>query len=341
MGGGTTTHGRRVLVAVPLLAERRHLLRPLAEAGLTPVFNETGRFYDEEALIRALPGAVATVAGIEPYTERVLRAAPELRVIARFGVGYDTVDLDAARRHGVAVAMTFGANHEAVADHAMALITALLQGLLAYDRRVRTGGWGTLFHPGVHGRILGIVGFGRIGRATARRALAFGMRVLAADPAVPAAEMRRAGVEPVDLETLFAEAEVVSLHAPLTPETRHLVNAARLSRMRPGAYLVNTARGGLVDERALAAALREGRLAGAALDVFEEEPLAADSPLRSLEGVILTPHVAGLSEDAIARMTEVCIDNILRILRGEEPPEGRLLIPAGPRRAGRGSTEPA
>ncbi len=314
----------RVLIAVPLLARRRQLLRPLIDAGFALAFNETGRFYDEPQLMAALGDAVAVLAGIEPYTERVLRTASHLRVIARLGVGFDNVDLEAARRHGVVVALTPDTNHEAVADHAMAMIAALLQELFAYDRTVRAGGWGTRFHPGVTGRTLGIVGFGRIGRATARRARAFGMRVLATSPGMPPEAMRREGVEPVALDELFAAADVVSLHAPLTPATHQLVNAARLSRMRPGAYLVNTARGGLVDQEALVAALREGRLAGAALDVFEDEPLPPDSPLRTLDRVILTPHVAGLSEDAVAQMTAMCIDNILRVLAGKAVPAERL-----------------
>lgn len=324
---------KRILAAVPILAERRELLRPLVDAGFEVVFNETGRALDEEALIRMLPGVVATIAGIEPYTDAVFHAAPQLRVVARLGVGYDTVDVDAATRHGVAVAMAFGTNHEAVAEHAFALVAALAQRLFDYDRRVREGGWGTLLHPGLYGRTLGIVGFGRIGRAMAKRAHGFGLRVLVADPQVDGQMIRHLGCEPVDLDTLFSESDYISLHAPLTPETRHLVNRERLSRVKPGAVLVNTARGGLVDEEALVEALESGRLAGAGLDVFEEEPLPAESPLRRMDRVILTPHVAGLSEDALERMTRACIDNILTLLRGEVPGEGRLLNPQALARA--------
>jgi len=323
----------RILAAVPILAGRRELLGPLVEAGFDVVFNETGRMLDERTLIRMLPGVVATIAGMEPYTEAVFHAAPQLRVIARLGVGYDTVDVDAATRHGVAVAMAFGTNHEAVAEHAFALVAALAQRLFDYDRRVREGGWGTLLHPGLYGRTLGIVGFGRIGRAMAKRAHGFGLRVLVADPQVDAQMVRHLGCELVDLDTLFAQSDYISLHAPLTPETRHLVNRERLARVKSGSVLVNTARGGLVDEAALVEALESGRLAGAGLDVFEEEPLPEESPLRRMDRVILTPHVAGLSEDALERMTRACVDNILTLLRGEVPGEGRLLNPRALARA--------
>lgn len=317
---------RRVLVAVPLLAHQPELLADLARAGFEIVFNDLGRTLGEDELIARLAGVVATIAGIEPYTERVFEAAPELRCIARFGVGFDQIDLDAARRHGVTVVMAFGSNHEAVADHALALMAALAHRTLAYDRRVREGSWGTLRHRGLHGAVVGIVGFGRIGRALARRCRGFASRILVADPMVEADTVRHLGCEPVELDTLLREADFVSLHCPATPETKHLIDAHRLSLMRPTAYLVNTARGALVDEAALIQALRQGRIAGAGLDVFESEP-PAGSPLLGLENVVLSPHVAGLSEDAIRRMAAMCVDNILHVLRGEDPGEGRVLNP--------------
>lgn len=317
---------RRVLVAVPILAGERELLAGLQRAGYELVFNELGRALTEDELVQRLSGVVATVAGIEPYTERVFRAAPELRCIARFGVGYDRIDLEAARRHGVTVVMAFGSNHEAVADHALALMAALAHRVIAYDRRVRAGEWGTLRHRGLHGAVVGIVGFGRIGRALARRCRGFASRILVADPVVEADTVRHLGCEPVALETLLREADFVSLHCPLGPDTLHLIDARRLSLMRPSAYLVNTARGALVDEAALVEALREGRIAGAGLDVFETEP-PAGSPLLALDNVVLSPHVAGLSEDAIRRMAAMCVDNILHVLRGEDPGEGRVLDP--------------
>ncbi len=317
---------RRVLVAIPLPPERRELFVPLEEAGFALLFNELGRALRRDELIARLPEVVATVAGTEPYDEEVFRAAPGLRIVARFGVGHDAVDLAAASRRRVAVAMAFGANHEAVADHAFALMAALAHRILANDRTVRSGGWRTELHRGLHGTTVGILGFGRIGRALARRCRGFEMRVLVHDPLVPAAEVTALGGEPVSLDRLLEAADFVSLHLPLNENTRHLVNAERLARMRPTAFLINTARGGLVDETALAAALREGRIAGAGLDVMAREP-PLGSPLLELDNLLLSPHIAGLSEDAVRRMATVCVDNILCLSRGRDPGNGRLLNP--------------
>lgn len=316
----------RILVAVPLLADQPELLAGLERAGFELRFNDLGRTLSEDELIERLSGVVATIASIEPYSERVFRSAPELRCVARFGVGYDRIDLAAARRYGVTVVMAFGSNHEAVADHALALMAALAHRILHYDRRVRSGEWGTLRHRGLHGAVVGIVGFGRIGRALARRCRGFAARILVHDPLVEAETVRHLGCEPVGLEELLRTADFVSLHCPASPATRHLIDASRLSLMRPDAYLVNTARGELVDEAALVEALRERRIAGAGLDVFASEPLR-DSPLLGLDNVVLSPHVAGLSDDAIRRMAAMCVDNILHVLRGEDPGEGRVLNP--------------
>ncbi len=316
----------RILIAIPLPDRQRILFAPLEEAGFELAFNELGRALRRDELIARLPGVVATVAGTEPYDEEVFRAAPELRVVARFGVGYDAVDLAAAGRHRVAVAMAFGANHEAVADHAFALMAALAHRILPNDRAVRAGGWRTRPHLGLHGTTVGIVGFGRVGRALARRCTPFGMRVLVHDPAVEAGEIAALGYRPATLERLLEEADFVSLHLPLSDETEGFMNAERLARMRPSAFLVNTARGALVDEEALVAALREGRIAGAGLDVMVQEP-PLGSPLLELDNLVLSPHIAGLSEDAIRRMAALCVDNILSLTRGRRPEGGRLLNP--------------
>jgi len=316
----------RILVAIPLPEAHRVLFAPLREAGFALLFNDSGRALTREALLARLPGVVATVAGTEPYDEAVFAAAPELRIVARFGVGHDAVDLAAASRHRVAVAMAFGANHEAVADHAFALMAALAHRILANDRGVREGRWRTGTHLGLFGTTVGILGFGRIGRALARRCRGFGMRILVRDPLVAEEEIAAAGGESVPVERLLGEADFVSLHLPLTPETEGFMNAERLALMRPSAFLINTARGGVVDEPALVEALREGRIAGAGLDVMWCEP-PAGSPLLELDNLVLSPHIAGLSEDAVRRMATVCVDNILSLMRGLDPGDGRLLNP--------------
>lgn len=315
-----------VLCAVPVLAEYQQYLAPLVEAGFDVRWNDLGRSLTEAELIERLNGVVATIAGIEPYTERVFAAAPALKAVARLGVGYDQVDVAAASRHGVAVAMAYGTNHDAVADHAMALMLAAAHRVVEYDRGVRNGVWGSKLHGRLHEMTAGIVGFGRSGRAVAKRCLGFNMEVLVADPVAEADTVARLGYRVVELDELLPRADFVSIHAPLTAETRHLIDAKRLALMKPSAILINTARGGLVDETALIHALEEKQIAGAALDVFEVEPLP-DTPLRRMEQVVLTPHVAGLSAESLRTMTDRSVENVLAVLDGRDPGPGLVLNP--------------
>ncbi|MFO1037644.1 MAG: NAD(P)-dependent oxidoreductase [Geminicoccaceae bacterium] len=315
-----------ILVSVPALARHKDYLTPLADAGFELRFNDLGRVMREAELIERLDGVLATIASIEPYTERVLAAAPRLEVIARLGVGYDQIDVSAATRHGVAVAMAFGTNHEAVADHAFALMGALAHRIRDYDERVRKGGWGSLFHGRLQGTTVGLVGFGRIGRAMAKRAQGFAMEVLVADPFADASTVAHLGCRLVELDELLQTSDFVSIHAPLSPETHHLIGAERLALMKPTAFVVNTSRGGLIDEDALIAALESGKIAGAGLDVFEHEPLP-DTPLRRLSNVVLTPHVAGLSAWTLRTMAEKCVENILAVVNARDPGDGLVLNP--------------
>jgi D-3-phosphoglycerate dehydrogenase / 2-oxoglutarate reductase len=317
----------KVLCAVPQVHEAVHpVLERLRAADCELTFNQTGHTLTEPELIGLLPGVFGTIAGGEPYTERVFAAAPDLEVVARMGVGYDKVDVAAATRHGVAIAMGFGTNHEAVADHAFALIAALGNRLPSYHGEVMDGRWGGHFHPGLWRTAVGIIGLGRIGRALARRCRGFEMRILAYDAVPDPAYARAHGIELVDLETVFKEADFVSVHAPLTGASAKIVSREQLALMRPSAFLINTARGGLVDEAALHEALSAGRIAGAGLDVFEVEPLPASSPLRQLDNVLLSPHCAGGSIEAVVAMTDRCVDNILAI-RDRRRPAGGILNP--------------
>ena len=319
--------GKKVLICAWQLDRRRGpWLRKLEEAGFDVEFNPLGRKYTRRELIERLPGTYAAMAGSEPYDDRTLSAAPELRIIARWGVGHDQVDVDAATRHGVAVAMAFGANHEAVADAAFALMAGLANDVLRYHRLVAGGGWGGRYHVGLHGKTVGIVGLGRIGRAFARRCRGFAMRILGRDPLLPDDAIRGFGVEPASLERLLREADFVSLHAPRAPETERLVDREALALMKPSAYLINTSRGGVVDEAALIEALAGGVIAGAGLDVFETEP-PEGSPLLALDNVLLMPHSAGASADAVDAVSERCVDSILAIHRGRGPGEGLMLNP--------------
>jgi D-3-phosphoglycerate dehydrogenase / 2-oxoglutarate reductase len=315
-----------VLCTSHVLAQFPDYLAPLAEAGFAVRLNELERTLTSAELSARLDGVVATLAGVETYDEAVLAAAPALKVIARVGVGHDAIDLAAATRHGVAVAMAYGTNHDAVADHAVALMLAAAHRIVEYDRRARAGAWGTMVHGRLYETTAGIVGFGRTGRAVAKRCLGFNMDVLVADPVADADTVARLGYRLVELDELLREADFVSIHAPLTPETRHMIDARRLGLMKPTAFLINTARGGLVDEAALVEALVERRIAGAGLDVFEVEPLP-DTPLRTLEQVVLTPHVAGMSAASLRAMADRCVESILAVLGGSDPGQGLVLNP--------------
>lgn len=308
---------RKVLYTIPKRAGRPvHLLRRLEEAGFVVEQNPEGRHLTEDELIARLPGVSATIAAGEPYTERVFATAPDLRLVARHGVGYDNVDVGAASRHGVPVTVTSGTNAEAVADLTLSLICAVRRQLLQNDRRVRQGRWQAESVPGLWQATVGIVGLGRIGRRVAKRCLGFDMRILAAAPKPDLEFVQRHGIELVSLDELFCQADIVTLHARASPETTHLVNRARLATMKPTAILVNTARGDLVDEAALCEALRAGKIAGAGLDVFTQEP-PVGSPLLGLDNVVLTPHCGEFDHaSAVATMTRA-VDNVLHFLRGE------------------------
>jgi D-3-phosphoglycerate dehydrogenase / 2-oxoglutarate reductase len=311
---------KKVLVLVHQIANRpAHYLDRLRQAGFEVVHSGLSWLPSEAELIERLPGAFATIAGGEPYTERVFESAKALRIVARFGVGWDQVDVPAATRHGVTVAMAFGANHESVADGAFTLLAACACNLPAKHMLVAGGGWGCGFHKGIWRQTLGIIGLGRIGRALARRCKhGFDMRVLAYDPMPDRAYAAAEGIELVPLDELLARADFVSLHIPFTRENEGFINAGRLARMKSTAFLINTARGALIDESALYDALAGRRIAGAGLDVYRREP-PVGSPLLGLDNVVLLPHSSGMDETAEVAMANRCIDAILACARGEHP----------------------
>ncbi len=287
-------------------------------AGCELIPNPWGRAPTEDELIARIGEADALISGTEPVTARVLAAAPHLKVIAKHGVGYENIDLEAARARGIPVALAGGAIADSVADMAMALLLALARSIPQGDRAVRAGGWPRMVGMELRDKTLGIVGLGQIGKAVCRRAKGFGMAVVAHDLYPDERFAASWGVRFLPLEELLATSDVVTLHAPAGAGTRHLINSETLARMKPGAYLINTARGDLVDEAALAEALRSGRLAGAAADVFAQEP-PGDSPLLALENFIAMPHSAGQTADGLRRMGEITAENALRVLQGGEP----------------------
>jgi phosphoglycerate dehydrogenase-like enzyme len=295
-------------------------VRVLREAGLELVYPNTGTQLVEEELLLWLPGIKASLAGSEPYTARVLEANPQLRVIARVGVGYDAVDVEAATKHGCVVTITPGTNEGAVAEHAFGLMIGLARDLVNQHLGVKAGGWPRRALLPLRGQTLGIAGLGRIGKAVALRGAAFGMRLLAYDPVPDKTFADNHGVTFVPLERLLAESDFLTLHLPVTAETRYLINRRTLALMKPTAFLINTARGAIVNEADLLEALRNNRLAGAGLDVFEEEP-PGKHPLFELDNVVLTPHAAGGDVQSRDDMALSAAQAIVSLARGEWPGE--------------------
>ena len=296
---------------------------PLDSAGLEVVAlpPAEANLPTEDELLVALKGVEAVIAGSEPYSPRVLAANPQMRVIARSGVGYDAVDLTAATKCGAAVCIAPGTNQGSVAEHCFALILGFTRHIPARHGALASGGWNRLLSVPLRGKTIGLAGLGRIGKAVATRAAAFEMKVIAYDPVCDDAFCTAHGIELVPFERLLAESDFLSLHLPLTASTKHVINRVTLDRMKPGAVLVNTSRGGLVCEKDLVEALRAGALAGAALDVFEEEPTPADNPLRFLPNVILTPHSAGVDVRSLEDMARSAAEAIASLRRGAWPTE--------------------
>jgi phosphoglycerate dehydrogenase-like enzyme len=275
----------------------------------------------EEELLTALDGIEAVVAGSEPYTAHVLAAHPQLRVIGRVGVGYDAVDVPAATARGVVVTIAPGTNHGSVAEHTFALMLGFTRYLPARHNSVATGGWPRFISTPLRSKTLGLAGLGRIGKAVALRAMAFEMRVIAYDPFPDTAFCSAHNITLVSFEELLAKSDFLSLHLPSTPQTRHLINRDTLSQMKPDAVLVNTSRGGLICEADLIPALRDKKIGGAVLDVFEQEPLPPDHPLRGLENVVLTPHAAGVDILSLGDMARSAAEAVASLRRGEWPAE--------------------
>ena len=316
----------KVLIAPEMYCQQEdgEFAQLLSEAGFEVGFAERPPITGEQDLVEALQGFSAVIAGGEPYTDPVLASLPELRVIARAGVGYDTVDLEAATRHGKVVTVTPTANHDAVAEHAVALILGVARDLLRLDRGIRGGVYTKESLVPLRGKTLGIAGLGRIGRSVAERASAFNMKLIAYEKFPDQNFVDRYGIDLVDLDTLLQRSDFVTIHLPLSPETKGCINRQALQQMKPGSFLINTARGGLIVEEDLVEALRSGTLAGAGLDVTQQEPPEPDNPLLTLDNVILTPHVAGIDSQSFRDMGVSCAQSIIDLHRGKWVEEATL-----------------
>jgi D-3-phosphoglycerate dehydrogenase len=277
-------------------------------------FNDTGRPLAGDALVAFLRGSEKAITGLEVLDEALFRALPELRIVSKYGVGLDMIDLDAARRHGVSVRWTPGVNRQAVAELAIGFMIALCRRIVPLARDLRDGEWRHAGGRQISSAVVGVLGCGHVGQEVARICAAIGARVLAHDIRDYDEFYRAHRVTPVSLAELLREADILTIHVPLDATTRGMIGEREIARMKPSAFLINTARGGIVDEPALARALAEGRLAGAALDVFAIEP-PTDRTLLSMTNFVATPHIGGGTEEAVLAMGRAAIAGLDDVAR--------------------------
>jgi glyoxylate reductase len=311
-----------LIIAHALSVDRvgKRAIERLQEAGCDVAHATKYGPLTEAELLQELPGVDAVMASMDKFTAAVM-AAPEassLKIISRWGIGVDAVDLPAAAAQGIVVCNTPGLLNGAVADYAMGMILTIARRIHEGFLTLRNGQWEPEWGPEMEGKTLGLVGCGGIGQAVAKRARGFDMRLIACDPN-PSPDALQLGIEFLPFDQVLAQSDFLSLHTALTPQTRGLIGEAQLRSMKPTAYLINTARGAVIDEPALVRALTEGWIAGAALDVFTTEPLPADSPLHSAPNLLLTPHLASLGYESGAKVSAAVADAILDVRDGRRP----------------------
>lgn len=293
--------------------ENPELFTKLAEAGLEVERNDTGAVLDEAAMLERLAACEGVIVGIDPLNRKVLDCAPKLRAISKYGVGLDNIDLAECERRGIRVSRTVGANSNAVADYAFALMLDVARRVGLIDRRCRQKDWGKITSLDVFGKTLGIIGLGAIGKCVARRAAGFEMRVMACDAVWDGEFADQHDIVRADVDRICREADFITLHCNLTDATRNIIDGRRIGMMRKTAVLVNTARGGLIDETALLQALQKGAIWGAGLDVFSTEP-PAEEAWYTLDNVILGSHCSASTRGALELMGSMAVDNLLRDL---------------------------
>lgn len=289
----------------------------LLDAGFELVCNETGDRLSREDQKAMIANAFAVIAGTEKYDADMLSAAKNLKVIVRFGVGTDNFDLEAMREKGIALGVI--ANYNSVAEFALTLMLGAVKNLPKFDATVREGAWTRYPMRELSHKTVGIVGFGRIGRRLAELLKGFDVTLLVYDPYIDPAAAAELGATAVSLEELLKQSDFVSLHLPATEQSYHLINAETLALMKPGAYLVNTSRGALVDEQSLYDALVNGSISGAALDVYEMEPVQKGNPLFDLENIVLAPHVSAMSYETNYNAGITCAQSIIQVSQGGKP----------------------
>ena len=310
----------RVLVTPTSFAKEDPTLKTTLDAAVGEVlYNTTGRPLTSPELVKLIPGIDGYIAGLDSVDREVIQAADQLRVIARYGVGVDSIDLEAARERGIVVCNTPGANAGSVAELTIALMLSLARNLPAAVQATKAGEWPRLSGFTLAGKTIGLIGFGAVGQQVARRLSRFNCTIMTYDPVVNQAPEDLLGVQFLPKEEVVQRADFLSLHCALTPETKEMVDARFLAQMKPGSFLINTARGELVDEGALLDALRSGKLRGVALDVFTHQPPGKDHPLLALPQVIASPHMGAHTDDATNAMGWMALRECLAVLRGENP----------------------
>ncbi|MDR1272622.1 MAG: phosphoglycerate dehydrogenase [Clostridiales Family XIII bacterium] len=290
--------------------------RLIEEKGYSIVLNDTGGIMGEEALKEAIAGCDGAIIGVDPLNAEVMRRAPGLRAVAKYGVGTDNIDTGYCENHGIRVSKTIGANSEAVADYAFALILALARKVLLIDSECRRGNWKKITATDVSGRTLGLIGLGAVGKNMVRRAKGFSMHILAYNRNWNEGFAEAEGVERAEIDDIVKRSDFLSLHLPLNPGTEKIIDARRIEMMKPNAFLINTARGGLVDDEALLSALKNGSIGGAGLDVFGKEP-PDDVSWYALDNVVIGSHCAASTEGAADRMSIRSAENLIRDLENE------------------------
>lgn len=310
---------KHVLVTSQFLSPDDAIDRKLRQAGYEVTHAPLVGTRTEDELVALLAGVHGVVAGSDPFTAKVLRSALDLQVVARTGVGYDSIDVDAATSSGIAVCNAPGINRQSVAEHTFALMLAHSRRLPEALSSTRNGGWSRPAGTELAGKTLGVIGLGAIGTTVAQIAGAFGMRIIGHDPFLPNDQSAKLGIELLDLDSVAAQADFLSIHLALSQQTYGLINASLLTKMRPTAVIINTARGPIIDEDALLAALLDGRIRGAALDVVASEPLPEDHPFRTLNNVVLTAHIGGSTDEARSRSAEIASDSVISALQGIRP----------------------
>lgn len=293
-------------------------VRLLEEAGCEVIRNPLDRPLTEDELASLIADVDGAIVGLDPVTTNVIQQAQKLKVISKYGVGINNIDLKTAKKKGITVTYTPGANSAAVAELALGLMLNVARQISTSDRKLRNGEWGRYSGIELGGKTIGIIGTGRIGRELVDRVKGF-MKIICFDLYPDQAWAKEIGAQYLSLEEVLAQADFISLHLPLTAETHHLIGKNEFALMKPDAIIINTARGGVIDEEALYHALANKTVAGAGLDVFEIEPLPDDSPLRKLDNAVLTSHIGAHTKEAQNKMGCTAAQNLIRVLKGEEP----------------------